>query len=198
MSSNIAGAFRADSKFPAAIEALLTELKTRARLRLNALDNNDPAIVNYALWLCKKRRWLVPTEWKLQHAFNIVASEIGFRDWEQARHVLSGNANRGDDMGGFWHSFRCELLLNHWFAHYDAAKEWQRDGNERWLFPYARQFVVVDRNYVTTLMLDPELPQWSEVDRDLFANYATEAWLSLCAARIHATRGLPPPIPGRF
>jgi hypothetical protein len=56
----------------------------------------------------------------------------------------------------------------------------------------------VDNHYIKTLMLDPTLPQWSEVDRDLFASDGTDAWQSLCAARIHATRGLPPPGPGRF
>jgi len=181
-----------------ATKKLLAELKTRARLRLNALRDADPAVVTYAQWISKKRRWAVPPEWKLQHAFNIASTEIGFRDWVHARRVLSGLAKPGDDMGGFWHDYRCELLLNNWFAHYEEAKEFQRQTIERWLFPYAKQFVVGDANFIKTLLLDPALPLWEQIDRDLVACYGNAAWQQLCAARLTATRGLAPPISGRF
>jgi hypothetical protein len=181
-----------------ATEKLLAELKTRARLRLNALSDGDPEIVKHAHWISKKRRWPIPPEWKLQHAFNIVATQIGFRDWEQARRVLSGLAKPGDDMGGFWYDFGCELLLNNWFANYDEAKAFHRQANERWLFPYAKQFVVGETNFIKTLLLDPALPQWEQVNRDLFASYGNAHWQQLCAARLSATRGLPPPTPGRY
>jgi hypothetical protein len=181
-----------------ATERLLAELKTRARLRLNALSDGDGATINYARWISKKRRWPLPAEWKLQHAFNIVATEIGFRDWEHARRVLSGQSKPGDDLGGFWYAFGCEPLLNHWFAKYEQAKTFQRQSNERWLFPYAKQFVVGDTNYVKTLRLDPELPLWDHVNRDLFACHGNAVWQQLCAARLTATRGLQPPTLGRF
>jgi hypothetical protein len=184
--------------FEAGTEKLLVELKIRARLRLNALSSADPTLVKHAQWICKQRRWPLPQEWQLQHTLNIVATEIGFRDWEHARRVLSGLAKPGEDLGGFWYNFSCERLLNHWFAHYDEAKACQKLTHGRWLFPYGRQFVVGDVNFINTLMLDPNSPLWSQVDQDLSACYGTALWQKLCAGRLAVTRGLPPPISGRY
>ncbi len=171
---------------------LLQELKVRARLRLNALHSNDDLVLSYARFISKRRRWPMPPEWKLQHALNIVASELGFRDWQHARVVLAGTAKRGDDMGGFWYPSNGVLLLNHWFARYEEAKELHCQG-EYWLLPYAKQFVAVDRNYLRELSLDPQLPLWEEISRDLVACYGDERWHRLCALRLMSTRGLPPP-----
>ena len=181
---------------------LLQELKIRARLRLNALQSGDDAVLTFARIISKRRRWPWPQEWKLQHALNIVASELDFRDWHQARAVLGGTAKRGDDMGGFWYARSGGvLLLNHWFSSYAEAQEYQRGGDRnresRWLFPYGKQFVVGDRHYLQTLSMDPELPLWEQVGRDLYGCYGSAAWHLLCAVRLQATRGLPPPISRR-
>ena len=181
-----------------ATETLLAELKTRARLRLNALSSADPVLVEHAQWICKKRCWPLPNDWKLHHTLSIVATEIGFRDWEHARRVLSGLAKPGEDLGGFWYNHACERLLNHWFARYDEAKACQKLSNDRWLFPYGRQFVVGDVNFIKTLMLDPNSNLWSQVDRDLSACYGSAIWQEFCVARMTVTRGLPPPISGRY
>jgi len=176
---------------------LLHELKVRARLRLNALHAGDAAVLAYAQHIVRRRRWSLPSEWKLQHALNIVANELDFRDWQHARLVLSGKAKMGEDMGGFWYSPRGMLLLNHWFARYDDAKRFQRQA-ERWLFPYGKQFVVGDRNYLREMSLDPQSLLWKQVDRDLVECYGDPLWQQLCAMRLSATRGLPPPLPGKF
>ena len=177
---------------------LLRELKTRARLRLRALHAGDEAVLRYSLWLTKRRRWPEPAQWQLRHALNVVASECGFRSYESARVYLSGAAKAGDDLGGFWYASRCELLLNHWFASYADAAAFQQQSAERWLFPYGKQFVVGNRDYVETLPMDPSLPAWQRVERDLARCYASADWLNLCSARLQATRGLPPPTPGQF
>jgi hypothetical protein len=185
------------SSVNAATEKLLAELKVRARIRLNSLGDADPAIVKHAQWISKRRRWPLPPEWKLHHAFNIVAAELGFRDWEHARVVLSGLAKRGDDLGGFWHDFGCEALFNHWFARYDEAKQLQTQG-DYWLFPYGKQFIVVDAHYVRAIKLDPESDLWPPVQRDLASSYGSDGWRALCAARLTVTRGLLPLTPGKF
>jgi hypothetical protein len=186
------------STLDAGTEKLLAELKTRARLRLNGLNNADPALLKHAQWISKKRRWPLPSEWKLQHALNLVSTECGFRDWEHARRVLSGLAKPGEDLGGFWHDYPCDTLLNHWFANYDEAKACQKLTNERWLFPYGKQFVVGTVNYIKTLKLDPDSSLWRHVDRDMFACYGSVSWQALCTARLNATRGAPPPISGSY
>jgi hypothetical protein len=188
----------AENLLAATIENSLAELKTRARLRLNALNASEPAVTAYAKRISKKHRWPWPAEWKLRHTFNIAATEIGFRDWAHARRVLGGQSIPGDDMGGFWYDFRCDLLLNQWFARYEEARDYRQQSNDRWLFPYGKQFVVGDANYVRALALDPGLPLWTSVSRDLVACYGNAAWSELCSAKLATTRGLPPPISGRY
>src|SRR5438552_124136 len=80
---------------------LLIELKTRARLRLNAADDDEV---------------------RLRDCLNLVAREVGFAHWEHARTVLGGLAATGEDMGTFWHAPRTGILLNEWFAHREEAQ----------------------------------------------------------------------------
>ena len=63
-----------------------------------------------------------PSNGSVHHALNLVATEVGFGDWAQARRVLSGHAHNDEDMGGLWYDYRCQLLLNHWFARYERAR----------------------------------------------------------------------------
>ncbi len=170
-------------------DELLREVKVRARLRLNELVNEAPDAIFYARWISRKRRWDWPVSWKLTHALNIVCTELGFLDWGHARCVLGGRAQPTDDMGGLWYDFRCQLMLNNWFATYTEACAFRDTGVDLILFPFARQFVVGDGNFVRMLGLEPSCPLWDEAGRDLFASYATPPWLALCQARLAATRG---------
>jgi hypothetical protein len=190
MSNSISG--HSSASADVATNKLLVELKTRARIRLNALSRGDPIVIDYAGWISKKRSWPLPPEWKLQHAFNLVATEIGFHDWQHARRVLSGIARLGDDMGAFWYDTRAAALFNHWYAKYEDAREYQAQSGH-WLFPFGKQFVVGDANYVRTLRLDPASELWTAVQHDVVATYGSESWRALCAARLNATRDQPPP-----
>jgi hypothetical protein len=62
------------------------------------------------------------------------------------------------------------------------------------LFPFGKQFVVGDENYVRTLDLDPASQLWLAAQRDLVASYGNDGWRALCAARLNATRDQPPPL----
>ena len=64
--------------------ACIGELKTRARLGLNALEAGDHQLLERAAKVSGVRM-AVPTSWKLRHAFTLVARSVGFRTWEQAR-----------------------------------------------------------------------------------------------------------------
>ena len=170
---------------------LLIELKTRARIRLNALHRGEAEVLSYARWIAVRRRWKLPEEWRLHHALNLVATELGFRDWAHARRILSGQAPVGGDMGGFWYDYRCQLLLNHWFARYDEARAFIVQSQLFWLFPFGTQFVVGDAAFVRHLGLDPDSHVLQATPRDVHAIYGTVQWRSLCALRLAATRAAP-------
>lgn len=155
------------------MNALITELKTRARLRLNGIRRgaaHDAA------------------DQRLRDCLNAVARDVGFLHWQQARHVLGGQATHTDDMGTFWHTRRCDGLLNHWFADYRRAREALATSDQRVLVPYRRQYIVVDGNYLRELGLAIDDDAWARAGRDLVQAYGGEAWLALSEQRLVATR----------
>lgn len=163
----------------------IIELKTRARLGLNALNSGDTTLLDRAAQVSGVRM-ATPPAWKLRHALALVARSVGFRSWEQARKVLSGQAHAGDDMGTFWHAPRCSSLLNHWFANHDEASACLRSAPGHVLLPYRRQFVVVGEPYLRELGLNAALPAEQADGLDLLARYGDGLWQSLCTTRLHA------------
>ena len=151
------------------VTTLLTELKTRARLQLNAARPEQP-------------------ELRLRDCLHQAARDVGFAHWEHGRRVLGGQAVPGDDMGTFWHAPRCSSLLNAWFANYTkacAALDAERDA---FLLPYRRQFVVVNDNFIRELGLDPLEAAWTDAQRDLVRAYGNGTWLTLAFRRVKAPR----------
>jgi len=177
------------------MNALIAELKTRARLRLNALKRVPAANVAEPLSMTVRAEHLSSTH-RLRDSLNLVARDVGFQTWEQALQVLSGKAEPGDDMGSFWHAPRCTGLLNHWFASHEQAREALATSDQRVLVPYRRQFVVVDGNYVRELGMTIDDDAWRRAGRDLVRAYGSEAWVALCRQRLMASRldaaGWPP------
>ncbi len=154
---------------PLPTEALLTELKVRARLRLNAAHGEQP-------------------ELRLRDCLNQVARDVGFAHWEHGRRVLGGLAQPGDDMGTFWHAPRCEALLSRWFAGPAEARAALSTEPDVVLLPYRRQCVVVGADYIRELGLDPGAAAWSAARRDLLGAYGNAAWLALSLQRLKAPR----------
>lgn len=155
---------------------LLQELKTRARLRLNASRHEDapgPAEAG---------------DVRLRDCLQAVSREAGFQHWEQARRVLGGHARAGDDQGGFWYAPACAALLNVWFAGYAEALAAQPTHRSAVLLPYRRQFVLAGADFVRALGMDPDNPAWAETSRDLVASAGTPAWEQLAWGRLQATR----------
>jgi hypothetical protein len=155
------------------MNALITELKTRARLRLNGIRRGADGAAG---------------DERLRDCLNAVAREIGFLHWQHARHVLGGQAAPGDDMGTLWHTRRCDGLLNHWFAHYERAREALAVSEHRVLVPYRKQFIVVDGNYLKELGLSIDDEAWARAKRDLVHAYGSDAWLGLSGRRLVASR----------
>ena len=154
------------------MSALLDELKTRARLRLNAARRGETG----------------PGEMRLRHCLNQVAREVGFGQWEHARAVLGGLAAREDDMGTFWHAPRTGMLLNLWLARYEVAQAALKDDPRAFLLPYRRQFMVVQADFIEELGMDASHPAWAGTAHDLVAAYGGGAWLLLAGQRLKAPR----------
>lgn len=166
----------------AGAQALIAEVKTRARLRLNAARgaSTEPAAAEPA-----------GTDPRLRDCLIQVSRELGFQNWDHARRVLGGQAEPGDDFGAFWHAPRCNGLLSHWFASHVRAHEALSAGAHRVLLPYRKQFVVVDEHYLRELGLSIDDPAWAVIGRDLACGYGSQAWVALCRQRLLATRGRP-------
>ncbi len=154
---------------------LLIELKTRARLQLNAARRQDAPDAEG------------PGP-RLRHCLNQVARDVGFAHWDDARRVLGGQAASGDDMGAFWYAPRCATLLNLWFAGYEPARAAQEADRGAFLLPYRRQFIVAQDDFVRELGMDPADPAWAVAQRDLVRAYGSRAWLDLAFARMKAPR----------
>ena len=147
----------------------LTELKTRARLRLNAQRRQEEA-----------------SDLRLRDCLHAVAREVGFAHWEHARRVLGGLAAPGEDMGTFWHAPRTGILLNEWFARREEADAALRRQPRAYLLPYRRQFFLVQREFVRELGLDPEDAAWAALAHDLVGGYGSPAWRALARQRLQA------------
>ena len=150
-------------------EALVDELKVRARVRLN-----------------RARREGSAGTMRLRDALHEVAREVGFKDWEHARKVLGGLAGLGDDLGDFWHVPRTGILLHHWFSDYAQARVVLEQDHAGFLLPYRRQFFIVQAPFVEALGLDPNDPAWAAAGRDLAAAYGSAAWRALAWQRLQA------------
>ncbi|TFZ07846.1 hypothetical protein [Ramlibacter humi] len=154
------------------MSAAIEELKVRARVRLNAA----------------RREGL---ESRLRDRLHEVAREVGFADWEHARHVLEGLAAPGDDFGTFWHSPRTTSMLNEWFADLGQARAALARGRRAYLLPYRRQFMLVGEDFIRELGLDPRDPHWDAAGRDLVAASGSPAWHALTERRVRALRAAP-------
>jgi hypothetical protein len=148
---------------------LLIELKTRARLQLNADRHDRPDL-------------------RLRDCLHAAARDVGFAGWEHARRVLGGNAVAGDDMGTFWHAPACNAMLNAWFSTHAEARSARGAGPRSFLLPYRRHFVVADADFIVALGLDPAEAAWAALRHDLVTGYAGDAWATLAFQRIKAPR----------
>ncbi|MCU6435606.1 hypothetical protein LPB67_17645 [Undibacterium sp. Jales W-56] len=166
------------------------ELKTRARILLNALEKQTPAAMLRVQQLSKRARRPVPASYSLQLCLNLVAIEVGFRSWEHARIVLQGEAKSGDDMGQFWYDDKlCSVFMNAWFVEYEVARAFVQVRADRFLLPYGTQFVVVEPPYLSAIGVEIDTPRWRTAGHDLMASYGSIDWQVFVNQRLLATRG---------
>ncbi|WP_370679549.1 hypothetical protein [Comamonas sp. GB3 AK4-5] len=150
-------------------EALVDELKVRARVQLNRARREGQAGAT-----------------RLRDALHEVARESGFADWEHARRVLSGLAAPGEDLGSFWHAAGTGILLHIWFASHEEGRAVVANDPGGFLLPYRRQCFMVQAPFIEALGLDPQDAAWAAIDHDLVAGYGSEAWRVLSWQRLRA------------
>jgi hypothetical protein len=167
------------------MNACIEELKTRARIGLNAVRAGDRSIVARAASV-SGRKPFEPEDWQLRHALALVAQGVGFHHWDHARTVLAGEARPGDDMGRLWHAPGTVTLLNHWYAHYAEATAYHRSAPASALLPYGRQFVVVGADYLREIGVSERIQDAPAQGFDAVAEYGSPRWLAWCEARIRA------------
>jgi hypothetical protein len=167
----------------------LEELKTRARLHLNA-SRSGPAVGAQPVL-------------RLRDSLHAVARATGFMHWEHAREVLSGQARAGSDWGRFWYAPRCASLFNPWFADHTQAIAARNAAGAGVLLPYGRHVVLANDPFLLELGMEPAQPLWGEVAHDLVESAGSPAWQALVMQRLRAMRAdpavRPPParVPGR-
>ena len=98
-----------------------------------------------------------------RHCLKLVARRLGFQDWKHALDILSGA--QSDDFGTLLYPATCSGHWNIWSAAYAEAAE-IRAAHGGYLLAYKRQFLIVDRDYVDSMGLDPDDPDWNRIGRD--------------------------------
>ncbi|WP_425257766.1 hypothetical protein ACPOLB_19880 [Rubrivivax sp. RP6-9] len=155
---------------------LLQELKTRARLRLNAHRRAALAAGNPG----------AADDPRLRDCLHAVSREAGFAHWEHARHVLGGQAGAGDDQGTFWYAPGCAGLLTPWFARHDEARQAMQQGSPGVVLPYRRQFVLAGPDFLAELGLDADSSLWADAGFDLVRSAGSSTWEALAWQRLRA------------
>jgi hypothetical protein len=170
----------------------LNELKVQAKVMLKEIRSE----VNISTKTQRQLKLLklnMIAEVKLKHCQFLIAKQYGFDSWQHAQQIFSGSAlpNEERNMGTLFHSPRCDALINLWFADYESALEaLYVDTKNRWLVPYKKQYIVVNREYLKMVGLDNDFDEhWHNIDHDLVSGYCSESWDKLALAVLKNSSG---------
>src|SRR5436190_6451023 len=104
-----------------------------------------------------------PTKIRRRDCLFVLAREMGFLSWPHAKRVLSGEGT--DDFGILLCPKKCGGHLNLWYKTHDEAETVRRTRGG-YLLAYRKQFLVVESPYIEGLGLDPNDPDWKDLDFD--------------------------------
>ncbi|MGH9614097.1 MAG: hypothetical protein ACRD4P_13565 [Bryobacteraceae bacterium] len=146
----------------------IQELKTRAEILHKRIAARDGRALARLRALPELRRasdesltGLAATI-RRQDCLTVIAAELGFSNWPQAKAAITGE---GDVTEFGTLLYRGGGHLNQWFARYEEAAP-ARVASNGYLLAYKRQYLVVDRYFIESLGLDPDDPDWIELDYD--------------------------------
>lgn len=153
-------ALRQKRRWPA-----ITSLKHYARILQRRVQRADPqaiAAVRMLRELADTDDATLQTVIRRKHCLTVSACQAGFTSWPHAVAALSGEA---DDFGTLLYPGTCYGHWNIWSADYAEAQS-IRAAHGGYLLAYRKQFLIVDRDYIDSLGLDPEDPAWAAMGRD--------------------------------
>lgn len=166
------------------MEIALNEVKIQAKrlLKWIKLNSQLPA-------MNKKHLIGLPSDnidaFKLKHCLIITARKLGFKNWHHCQQILQGtDCIPADlDMGTIFHTSRCDVFINQWFATYNEAKILlDSQPKSYYLLPYKKQFVVVKKQYLKELGVTDDFDNvLNELNFDLYHSYNSIVWDKLAA-----------------
>ncbi len=148
----------------------IDELKVRAEILQRRLQAGDPRALARLRKLPAFRRASdgdlagCGAAMRRQDCLALIAAELGFPNWPQAKDALTGEAVPAD-FGTLLCPRRCGGHINLWFARYEEASA-VREARQGYLLAFRRQFFVVDRYYIEDLCLNPDDPDWEALGFD--------------------------------
>jgi hypothetical protein len=153
------------------------ELRTRAEILHHRILRGDHQAMGRLRILPRFRKAtyeeLVPASVRRADCLSVLAAELGFATWTQAKLALTG-AGAVQDFGALLCPERCGAHLNLWFRNYaDAAAV--RETRQGYLLAFHQQYFVVDRWYIESLGLDPADPDWKAMGFDWVRPGSVEA-----------------------
>ncbi|MBI3679164.1 MAG: hypothetical protein HY235_01980 [Acidobacteria bacterium] len=148
----------------------IRELKVRAEILHGRVSARDSGALKRLRVLSEFRRCsdqelaAIAGAIRRRHCLAVIAAELGFPGWPQARRAIAGEGPLSD-FGDLLCPARCCGHLNLWFTRYQeaAAVRMARGG---YLLAYRRHYLVVDRYYIDSLGLDPDDADWNALGFD--------------------------------
>lgn len=144
------------------------QLRVRAEiLHHRALSGDDAAIRRV-----NKSPLLEDSRVRRRDCLAVLASELGFTNWGQAKLVLAGADSK--NYGTLLCPLKAGGYLNLWFKTREEAIQ-VRNQRGGWLLAYRHQFFVVERPYIKSLGLDPNDSAWAALSFDWTTPGASDA-----------------------
>lgn len=167
----------------------LTEYKIKAAILLKNLWSLDPtqalvAAVRFQklphlINLSAKDIVLKRDSIKLKHALNIIALENNLLSWSEFKHLLEKrDAMKNKNIYTLLYPKRCGGFSNEWYANYQVAKQ-HLEQVGGYLLPYKNHFFICTSEYIKTLGLDPNDPDWKAISWDWVHPTCLVAWQRL-------------------
>jgi len=146
----------------------ISELKTRAEILHRRIQTGDLTAIRRLRALPEFRRaadeGLVSATIQRTHCLAVIAAELGFANWPQAKSALTGDSPV-EDFGTMLYPKRAGGHVNRWYKGYEEAAE-VRKACDGYLLAYQRHYLVVDRFYIESLGVEPDDPDWRALGFD--------------------------------
>lgn len=168
------------------MELAINEAKIQAKKLLKSLKSDEDAFESHSQLATMGITH--QDDLQLKHTLIIIAMKLGFKQWQEASAVLRGQLDKStpQQMGTLFYPKAGHGLTNEWFADYQTAKTvLDSSDNNKWLFPYKNQFIVVEDNFLSAFKFDDETRQlFTLINHDMAASYNCETWDKITRAVI--------------